>query len=154
MTEAIATEAVLPEAAGINVTMAEAGFTEVAVRQSVGVVPDDGITRVVLPAGMHLTEELAMQAAAQVRTLADGRKRPVLLKLSGVASVSREARMVYNKATSVAAYALLGESPVDRVIANFFIGFEPTGCPRRYFTSEPEAIAWLQSAEVTGETGA
>lgn len=39
--------------------------------------------------------------------------------------------------------ALLGSSPVDRVVAMFRLTLLPTGFPIRYFTSEDKAMEWL-----------
>jgi hypothetical protein len=39
--------------------------------------------------------------------------------------------------------ALLGSSPVDRIIANFTIERQTLPCPTRFFTSRDEALGWL-----------
>jgi hypothetical protein len=41
--------------------------------------------------------------------------------------------------------ALLGSSPVDRVIAMMRLTLGHAGFPIRYFTSEEKAMAWLRS---------
>ncbi|WP_427174702.1 hypothetical protein [Arthrobacter sp. 92] len=42
--------------------------------------------------------------------------------------------------------ALLGASPVDRVIVNFFVGERTPPRPTRFFTSREDALAWLRSS--------
>lgn len=104
----------------------------------------DGLMRLQLPAGAHISEAMARDAAEQLLAETGGRLVPVLLELTGVGSVSRGARQVYTQATHAAAFALLGESPVDRVIANFFLGGQCPNCPTKFFTSESEALIWLE----------
>jgi hypothetical protein len=44
----------------------------------------------------------------------------------------------------VSAFAILGTSPVDRVIAHGLLGLPLPACPSRYFTDEDAALDWLQ----------
>jgi len=44
----------------------------------------------------------------------------------------------------VAAWALLGRTPVDRILAHFILGGDFKSGPASYFTSEPEALKWLK----------
>lgn len=104
----------------------------------------DGVVVVTLPAGDVITEDHALQTRNDLLHLTGGNTVPVLLNLTGVCSISREARSIYSNATTVAAYALLGETPVDRVIAHFLLGTEPPSCPSHFFTSEADALAWLK----------
>ncbi|WP_125610477.1 STAS/SEC14 domain-containing protein [Specibacter cremeus] len=103
-----------------------------------------GILRVTLPENAAVTGAHAESVADLVRQLAADRRYPLLLDLTGATSVSREARKVYCRAASVCAYALLGHSPVDRVLAHFFLGTERPMLPSKFFTSEAEALAWLE----------
>ncbi|MGO4384964.1 DUF7793 family protein [Specibacter sp. RAF43] len=102
-----------------------------------------GILRVKLPHNAVIAGRHAESAADLIRTLADGHRYPTLLDLSGVLSVSRKARNVYGHPQAVAAYALLGNGPVDRVLAHFFLGAGPLEMPVQYFVCEAEALAWL-----------
>ncbi len=43
------------------------------------------------------------------------------------------------------ATALLIDSPVSRVIANFFMGLNRPLSPTRVFTEQTQAIRWLQT---------
>lgn len=105
---------------------------------------DDGIFRLQLPTGVHINGDMARKVADQLRVLTAGRPVPMLLRLTGVGSVSRGARGVCKDADSVSACALVGESPVDRVIANFLLGGAAPKCPIQFFTSESEANLWLE----------
>lgn len=103
------------------------------------------VIRLALPQGEAITGEIAEAHAKRVRTLANGSLRPVLLEISGVSSISRDARTVFTDSRSSSAIAVLGVSPVDRVLANFLLGGDPPPCPTRFFTTESEAMAWLGS---------
>ncbi|WP_309071500.1 DUF7793 family protein [Arthrobacter sp.] len=110
-------------------------------------VPEDPVSgsliRLVLPAGEHITRDIAEAFADQARTAAAGVRRPVLLVITGIASLSREARGVLSRSRSASAIAVLGGSAVDRVLANFLLGGEPPPCPIRYFGDEGAAVQWL-----------
>jgi hypothetical protein len=104
---------------------------------------DWGVIEVTLPAHQLIEGRQARAAAAAVRSLAQGRRLPVLLVITGVVGVSVEARRVY--ATSIAAaFALVGESPVDRVIAHYLLRSTTETIPAQFFTSEADAVKWLR----------
>ena len=104
----------------------------------------DGIISVDLPRGAAFTDEVAARTSTQLRVLSGGHPCRVLMRMTGVTSISRLARSMLGRQTNASAIALVGESPVDRVIANFVLGTEPSECPVRYFDSEPQALAWLE----------
>ncbi|MDQ6739579.1 MAG: STAS/SEC14 domain-containing protein [Actinomycetota bacterium] len=110
----------------------------------------EGILRIKLPELASITGPQAEAAAALVRSLANGRLLPLLMDVTGVLSVTSEMREVYGRSVAVSACALLGKSPVDRVIAHHFLGAESSGLPAAYFTSESEAIAWLEERRSVG----
>ena len=105
---------------------------------------EDGIVEVTLPPNTAVRSPEAQAAAAVVRMVADGRRLPVLLKVTGVLSITDKARVTYTNAAEISACALLGESPVDRVIAHFLLRAKPDSIPGRFFTSEAEARDWLR----------
>ncbi|MHA7155836.1 SpoIIAA family protein [Arthrobacter sp. TMN-50] len=107
--------------------------------------PDD-VIRLVMPQGVEITGDIAAAHAERARTIANGSLRPLLLDISGVGSISREARAVFSGSRSSSAIAVLGVSPVDRVLASFLLGGDPPPCPTRFFTTESEALAWLGSS--------
>ncbi|WP_160667593.1 DUF7793 family protein [Pseudarthrobacter sp. ATCC 49987] len=104
---------------------------------------DGGIIAVALPANGEIAGPEARAAGAMVRALANGRRMPVLLVITGVVGVSVEARHVYSTSIAASAFALVGESPVDRVIAHYLLRSKTESIPARFFTSEAEAIDWL-----------
>jgi hypothetical protein len=103
----------------------------------------DGITVITLPAGQHVSKRLAEFKAEEARTLAAGVPRPLLIDIRGVKSIDRNARAVLGAAQMSAAVALLGASPVDRVLGNFVMGSQKPRCPVAFFASRSDALAWL-----------
>jgi len=102
-----------------------------------------GIVRLTWAAGILITGELARAALDLVDEASAGRERPLLVDLTGTPGMSREARVAFSRRCSASRIAVLGTSPVHRVITNFLeeVTFVPV--PIRYFTSESAAVAWL-----------
>lgn len=69
---------------------------------------------------------------------------PVLLVITGVLGVSIGARQVYVNSAAPPAFALVGESPVDRVIGHYLLRWKTETTPARFFTSKSDAVAWLR----------
>lgn len=95
--------------------------------------------------GVHVQVEDARAAMAKVNEVCQQEEHPMLVDMAAVGSVSREARAVWSIPCSASRIALLGESPVDRVLANFFLGVHVPPCPTRFFTSRSEALDWLSA---------
>jgi hypothetical protein len=65
----------------------------------------------------------------------------VLVDVTGITTMSREAPKIFAEQGSATRVAVLGRSAVSRVVANFALGVTPI--PARRFTSETAAITWL-----------
>lgn len=104
----------------------------------------DGMLRIDLQPQSHITKTDGELARTRVLALAAGKPVCVLLDITGVGSVSREAVTFYSEASHVAAFALLGGTAVDKVIAHGLRGLAWPACPVRYFLDEGEALAWLK----------
>ncbi|WP_346960599.1 hypothetical protein [uncultured Arthrobacter sp.] len=105
---------------------------------------EGGIIEVALPPNREIEGPEAREAGAAVRTLADGKRVPVLLVISGVVGVSVEARQVYAGSIAASAFALVGESPVDRVIAHYLLRSRTETIPAEFFISRTDALKWLR----------
>jgi hypothetical protein len=103
-----------------------------------------GISRITLRPNARITEEDGTRTKEELLALTGGARGGVLLEITGVGSVSREAIGVYSSAVTVSAFAILGASPVDRVIAHGLLGLPLPACPSRYFRDEDAALDWLQ----------
>ena len=101
-------------------------------------------------AAIHLQEKAEENVDAQerIRDRLGKENTRVLVDMRLIESISREARLYYaneRTASIQRATALLIDSPVSRVIANFFMGLNRPLSPTRMFTDETEAIRWLQT---------
>ncbi|WP_205843760.1 hypothetical protein [Nakamurella deserti] len=94
--------------------------------------------------GITITEDAARTAAAFVNRISADRRRPMIVDMTRTAAVTRQARTVFLEPGAASRIALLGTSPVDRVIANFVLGVSNLPCPTRFFTSETAARSWLR----------
>jgi hypothetical protein len=92
-------------------------------------------------------------AMNSVDSLCAGSPHPLLVNMTGTASVSRQARAVFSRQCAASRIALLGATPVDRIMATFR-GPASYPCPTRFFTSKATALAWLleESAAEAGAT--
>ncbi|MEC5179238.1 hypothetical protein RCH07_000571 [Arthrobacter sp. CG_A4] len=104
-----------------------------------------GIIRLVWVRGASIDGSGAQLAMDGVNELCRGRQLPLLIDMATTNSVSRAARAVFSKRCDASAIALLGTSPVDRVLANFFLGVHAAPVPTKFFTSHDEAVRWLMS---------
>ncbi len=104
----------------------------------------DGILHLAWDRDCTITAEDAESAMAAVNGLAGGEGHPMLVDMETTRTVTRGARAVFAIPCAASRIALLGSSPVDRMIANFFLGVNSPPCPTRFFTSRHLAVAWLQ----------
>ncbi len=101
--------------------------------------------------GDQITEELAKEnvdAQERVRDIVSKAQTRVLIDMTAVTEISREARDYFaneRTASIQRATALLISSPVSRVIGNFFMGLNKPISPTRLFTDPREAIKWLHT---------
>jgi hypothetical protein len=103
----------------------------------------EGLLRLTWARDASITEADAEAAMEQVNALCGESRHPMLVDMATTAEVSRGARAVFGRPCQASRIALLGASPVDRVIANFFLGLNKLPCPTKFFTSEDEAVPWL-----------
>lgn len=108
----------------------------------VGLEPP-GVIHLVWDNDVRIEEVDAKAAMTAVNEVADSAEYPLLVDMAGTRSVTRQARAVFSIPCAASRIALLGASPVDRVLANFFLSVHIPPCPTRFFTSRPEAMAWL-----------
>jgi hypothetical protein len=103
----------------------------------------EGVLRLTWARGASITEADAEAAMAQVNALCGDSRHPMLVDMATTADVTRGARAVFGRPCQASRIALLGASPVDRVIANFILGINKLPCPTRFFTDKAEAMSWL-----------
>lgn len=104
---------------------------------------EQGVVQLKWPQGASITASDAVAAMRNVNDLCGARRHPMLVDMATTAQVSRGARAVFGRPCQASRIALLGASPVDRVLANFILGINKLPCPTRFFTSRDDAMAWL-----------
>lgn len=121
--------------------------TEVQTRTSLYRIDGEGIIRANVAAG---AEERLADAQENIRAcvaLSGGQRRPILVNLNGLKSQDRDARMYYGGPEAsqvVLALALVSNSRLSTIIANFFLAITGGSIPTRLFPDEAEALAWLK----------
>lgn len=102
------------------------------------------IVRITLRTGEAISVEDGILVRERFLALTGGAGVRVLLQITGVEWVSRGAFQLFSDAATITACAILGGTPVDRVIAHGRRGLPPPQCPSRYFSDEQEALRWLR----------
>ena len=74
-------------------------------------------------------------------------KRPIIVDLSNIKTVSKESRNIYSSeemGDTISAAALIVSNPVNRIIGNFYMGINKTKMPVRMFSGTRDAKNWLK----------
>jgi hypothetical protein len=123
--------------------------SQVEVRTQTIWLDGEGIVRAKLKPHVHVGLGDAQEAVRAIGELCQGRRSPVLVDMTELQSMDREARVYFAGAETAkveSAVAILIHSPLSRAIGNFFMGLNKPLFPTRLFTSEEEALAWLKSS--------
>ncbi|ASN22021.1 DUF7793 family protein [Arthrobacter sp. YN] len=101
--------------------------------------------------GVRIEAANALAAVEAVNELAAGSRYPLLVTMADTAHLSRSARDVFVEPCAASRIALLGNNPVDRMLADYQLAVQEPPCPTRFFTSETDAVAWLRNPSVEGQ---
>ena len=103
------------------------------------------ILYVVYYSHVDITLEDAKITVAKQQDILNGKKLPLFVDISQILSIEKNARTYFSTIGSEdpLAVALLVKTPLSKMIGNFFIGLNKTICPSKLFTTEREAISWL-----------
>lgn len=102
--------------------------------------------------GAEVTGDDARENLRATSALVQGRPTPVIVDLRPIRSQTAEARAAFAgpEATRVTrACALVIESPLSRVLGNFYLGFNRPASPTRLFNSVADAEAWVSTFETS-----
>jgi hypothetical protein len=102
----------------------------------------DGVLYMRWKPGAYIGIDVARAGLAAISELCQGARLPMLVEIQGVTH-SAAARKLFPDPSNISRIALLGSSPVDRMIAMFRLPLLPAEFPMRYFTSRDKAIEWL-----------
>jgi hypothetical protein len=120
---------------------------EIHTRTSVVHLDEQNIVRVTILPGVEETLADAQATATAANNLADQRRLPLVVDMREMKSQTRDARQYYGSPAvmrATTAVALLVESRVSMVVANFFITVTKTSVPTKIFTNEADALAWVK----------
>ncbi|KNC18721.1 hypothetical protein AC792_10530 [Arthrobacter sp. RIT-PI-e] len=101
--------------------------------------------------GAEITLPLAVEAARILEGLAGGEILPLIVVMGGIDGVAIRARMGMNAYRGFARVALVGDGPVDEVLAGFA---HASATSTHYFTSESQALAWIRDSGDDSEESA
>jgi len=93
--------------------------------------------------GAIVRETDARALKNRVAELSLGRSLPMLVEMAAMEWIDRRAMAIFAAPWPLARMALLGECPVDEVIARFYTARHNHACPTQFFTSRDEAMGWL-----------
>ena len=107
-----------------------------------------GVLHLVWNHGVNVEAVNARAAVEAVNELANGRTFPLLVDMAATTFLSHAARQVFEEPCAASRIALLGESPVDRTVAQYQLHTSKLPCPTEFFTSRGAALAWLREDAV------
>jgi len=109
---------------------------------------EDGILHAVMQPLAIMDLDVSQELVETYGKLSGHKGNLVLADLSNIKSTTKAAREYAASPASVAmikAIALIIRSPTSQVIGNIFLRINQPAYPSRMFTSETEAIAWLNT---------
>lgn len=106
---------------------------------------EDGIVRCVVRPGTTVTLAVAQAIADAANRLLERSPGPLLVCTDGIVGFERPARDHLASQTLPAAIAVVGVSPVGRVLGTLFVSLRRSNGPQtRFFAAEEEAVRWLR----------
>jgi hypothetical protein len=106
----------------------------------------DGIARTKIKPGSSITITHARENSLAVNSL-PGPKFPLLIDSRDIRSMTKEAREFFStngRETKINSMAVVINSPISRVIGNFFLGINKPPVPTRLFDNPEDAANWLK----------
>lgn len=109
---------------------------------------NDGIARSRVIPSAHIDLDAAKANSKVVNDLYVDKKFPLLIDITEIHSITKDARShfsVKNRETNINSFALVSNSELGKIVANFFFSINNTGVPARMFTNEDKAVKWLKN---------
>jgi hypothetical protein len=108
-------------------------------------VRPDGIVQIVWAPAAVMSYEDAIAATDAMTKLTGGKRCPLLVDAHDAGPQDRAARSEFaRRGDLVSAVALLGATPLSRMVGNFFIAVSRPMAPTKLFNDESSALAWLK----------
>jgi len=104
----------------------------------------DGIVAIVFAPRVATGLADALAAVEAMTRLTHGRRSPLLVNLHAAGPQDRPARAeLARRDDVVTAVALVVDTPLSRLLGNFYLSVSKPIAPTRLFDDEPSAVAWL-----------
>ncbi|WP_146069715.1 hypothetical protein [Arthrobacter sp. B0490] len=100
--------------------------------------------------GVRITHALAVEAATALSQLSRGVILPLVVVMGGIDGLTLKTRIEMNAYQGFSVVALVGDGPVDEVLAGFAHG---SLTRTRYFTDEDAARSWVDDQTDSREEG-
>lgn len=107
---------------------------------------EDDIVRTKVKNGAEIVLNDAIENSKAVNSF-DTESYTMIVDTTLAKSITKEARDYFSmkgRESKVVAFAILVNSPLSKLIANFFMGLNKPRVPVKLFTNEQEAINWCQ----------
>lgn len=107
----------------------------------------DGIARTLVKKDAEIELKDAKKNSEVVNGLRPTAGFPLIVETSEIKSITKEARdylSIQNRETKISAIAIVRDSIIGNMVANFFIGLNKPAVPTKLFSSEEDAIKWCQ----------
>ena len=121
-------------------------MSKISTKSETIILDNSGIVKCCVHKGYYLELEDAKENLKIIKELGNGKSLPVFVDIRDAKGGSKACRdyLASSEAAEIQkACALLVESPLSRLIGNFFIGLNKTKFPTKLFTNEDEAMDWL-----------
>jgi hypothetical protein len=106
---------------------------------------EDGIVQLVWAPKMDIGHSEAIAAIDSMVELTHGSKAPLLVDARGTGSQDRRARVEFvRRGELVSAVALIVDTPLSRMMANFYLNVSRPVVRTRLFEDERAAVTWLR----------
>lgn len=105
-----------------------------------------GFVRTHVKPGSFIELEHAIENSGFVKQLSGSTIHPMLVDIRNLEGISKEARDHYsmrNREPGVKSIAILIDSPIGKIIGNFYMFISKPAVPTRLFTDEESAVSWL-----------
>jgi hypothetical protein len=106
---------------------------------------DDGVARTQVKPGAQVVLADARENSKAVNELKGPPKYPLIIDTREITSITKEARDYFSlrgRESRVVAFAIVIDSPLSRIIGNFFMGLNKPRAPARLFTDSESATEW------------
>lgn len=106
---------------------------------------DDEIARTKVKNGAEISISDAKANSEVVNSFERPSQFPIIVDTTDIKSISKEARdhfSMRNRESRVIGIAIIRQSTLSNMVANFFIGLNKPAVPVRLFKEEKEAIKW------------